>query len=376
MNGEPMIWLMGLVRLFVFVGGALLALKVIVSAVRTFVLPRPAPDWLIRFIFRFSRRLFAIPLRRATTFAQKDNILAHYAPFTLVAIPPVWLFLVDLGFTCMFWAVDPEKGWLDAFWLSGSSILTLGFVPAETIPARLLVFTEATIGLVLVALLISYIPTIYGAFSARERAVTLLDVRAGNPPSVFNMMARMHRIGREKNMTDFWQLWEEWFAQIEESHTSLPMLIFYRSPQPEYSWLTAAGAVLDSATFYLSTLDVPADPQAALCIRAGYLALRRIADYFEIEYPRTPTNLDPIAVSRAEYDALCEDLEAAGVKLKADREQAWLDFKGWRVNYERPLLGLCAIVQPPIAPWSSDRPVSVPPLPLFPFLSKTGKTSL
>ena len=95
--------------------------------------------------------------------------------------------------------------------------------------------------------------------------------------------------------------------------------------------------------------------QADLCIRAGYLALRRIADFFQIAYNANPQPGDPISISRDEFDAACDELARHGVPLKADRDQAWRDFAGWRVNYDTVLLALAAITMAPYAPWSSDR---------------------
>ena len=152
-----------------------------------------------------------------------------------------------------------------------------------------------------------------------------------------------------------WVQWEQWFADIEESHTSLAALVFFRSPQPDHSWVTAAGAILDAAALLRSTLDVPHDAQADLCIRAGYLALRRIADYFNISYNRDPKPGDPISINRDEFDAAYDQLAAANVPMKTDRDQAWRDFSGWRVNYDTVLLALAAITMAPYAPWSSDR---------------------
>jgi len=100
------------------------------------------------------------------------------------------------------------------------------------------------------------------------------------------------------------------------------------------------------------------DMQARLCSRAGYLALRRIADLFDLPYEPNPVfPEEPISISREEFDAACAALEEAGVPLRDDRDQAWLDFAGWRVNYDRPLLSLAALVGAPYAPWSSDRSV-------------------
>jgi hypothetical protein len=137
--------------------------------------------------------------------------------------------------------------------------------------------------------------------------------------------------------------------------TQLIDLREYDPPRADRSWITAAGAVLDAAALTQSTVDIPADPQAALCIRAGYLALRQIAEFFSIPYNPNPDPTDPINVTRQEFDAACERLEAAGVPLKPDRDQAWRDFSGWRVNYDSVLLDLAGLVVAPEAPWSGDR---------------------
>jgi hypothetical protein len=119
--------------------------------------------------------------------------------------------------------------------------------------------------------------------------------------------------------------------------------------------VTAAGAVLDAAALSRSVLDVPRDPNADLCIRAGYLALRRIADFFQISYNAAPLPGDPISIARQEFDAACGRFASDGVPLKPDMEQAWRDFAGWRVNYDTVLLALAALTMAPYAPWSSDR---------------------
>lgn len=355
------------VRILVFGLGVLTVAGTLVSAVRTFVLPRSAPDQITRVVFVGTRRLFALRLRGVRTYAERDQALALYAPFSLLALPPTWLALVLLGYMGMFWALG-VSAWREAFRISGSSLLTLGIAAREGLPQSILMFSEGTIGLMLVALLIAYLPTMYAAFSQREALVTLLEVRAGSPPSAVEMIKRYQRIHGLERLGDLWAAWEVWFAQLEESHSSLPALAFFRSPQPDHSWVTASGAVMDAAALLVSTVDVPRDPRADLCIRAGYLALRRIGDFFGVQHnpdPHYPT--EPISVRREEYNAACEDMAAQGVPLKADRDQAWRDFAGWRVNYDRVLLALCTLTTAPTAPWSSDRAPAYrsPPL-LFP----------
>ncbi|HVU10472.1 MAG TPA: hypothetical protein VHD90_04305, partial [Phototrophicaceae bacterium] len=99
----------------------------------------------------------------------------------------------------------------------------------------------------------------------------------------------------------------------------------------------------------------PNTPQAQLMIRAGYVALRRIADYFAIDYDPEPAPDDLISISRQEFEAVYEQLEANGVPLRPDRDQAWRDFNGWRINYDRVLLALAALTMAPYALWVSDR---------------------
>jgi hypothetical protein len=169
------------------------------------------------------------------------------------------------------------------------------------------------------------------------------------------MLQRYHRIQGMEKISEGWPMWQAWFEMVEESHTALFPLIFYRSPQPDRSWVTAAGAVLDTAALVASTLERPRDPAAELCIRAGYLCLQRIAHLIAIPYNPDPAPTDPISVTRAEYDAVCDALAGAEASLKADRDQAWRDFAGWRVTYDAALVALAVLTAAPPAPWSSDR---------------------
>jgi hypothetical protein len=329
------------------------------AALRTFVLPRGSTVRLTRFVFTVVRKVFLLVARRARTYEGRDRVMALYAPLTLLLLPFVWLVLVVLGYTLMFKAVDVDS-WRTAFTESGSSLFTLGFVRPSNLPATVLAFTEATFGLGLLALLISYLPSIYAVFSRREVHVAQLSSRAGTPPSPVFLFIRVHRIGRLEELEEVWVTWQHWFAELEETHTSLASLVFLRSPRHDRSWITAAGCLLDTASLYLSTVDVERTPDAALCVRAGTDALRTIAGFFDIPFDDDPQQSDATSIAREEYDDACRQLEEAGVPLKPDREQAWLDFNGWRVNYDAPLVGLCGLVMAPYAMWSSDRSLSAP----------------
>jgi hypothetical protein len=350
-------------RVLAFVGGAALVLLVLLSAIRTVVLPRGEPVRLTRAVFLSVRSFFNVWARRGKTYEQRDRAFAMFSPVALVILPGVWVALVILGFTGIQWAlgIDPLS---EAFYLSGSSLLTLGFEPAPTFATHVAAFVGATLGLGLIALLISYLPSIYSAFQRRELLVARLATRAGEPASSTQMILRHHALARLDALDDLWDDWETWFADVEETHTSQPSLVFFRSITHTRSWVTAAGVVLDTAAIRCSTLRVPASAQAQLCIRAGYLALRRIADYFSIPNDHDPRPDDPISIDRSEFDAMYDELASFGVPVRPDREACWRDYRGWRVNYDTVLIALAGLTLAPYAPWVSDRslPYRRPPL--------------
>ncbi|MBF6592382.1 MAG: hypothetical protein IVW57_17875, partial [Ktedonobacterales bacterium] len=216
-----------LIRAGVFALSAMLVVITLFSATRTFVLPRSARDKIVRQVFLTTRKLFNLRARLERDYLGRDRVMALYAPVSLLVMLAVWLALVLAGYMGMFWALEAGSP-RAAFAVSGSSLFTLGFATVSDLVVTILTFSEAMVGLILVALLISYLPTIYSAFSRREAAVTLLEVRAGSPPSAIEMISRIHRLGRYEKMAELWVTWEAWFADIEETHTSLAVLILFR----------------------------------------------------------------------------------------------------------------------------------------------------
>jgi hypothetical protein len=343
--------------------GVVLIVAPIDAAVRSFVLPRGVPVAFSRAVYRIIRVAFNVIANARRSYEARDRVMALYGPIALLALPTVFLISVFFGFAFWFRAFGNDD-WHDAFLTSGSSLFTLGFHQPRDSGLDFLVFIEAALGLGLVALLISYLPTIYNSFSRREVMVTGLAVRAGTPPTAWNLLRRAHLSGFLDNLDPTWASWEQWFQELSETHTSLAVLTFFRSPNAHRSWLTASGAVLDAAAMRLAVVDMPWTPEPQLCIRAGYIALREISDFYGIDYDPAPEPGDPISIAREEFDDVCKELEGAGVPLVADRDQAWRDFAGWRVNYDRVLTALGGLIMAPYAPWSSDRSAryQAPPL--------------
>ncbi len=341
-------------RIGAFLIGAYFVQAILRSAIRTVVVPRGEQTKLTSKTFLGMRAVYEFLGKHQRSAEERDHLMARYAPTTLLVLASFWALGVILAFIPMYWAVGLHS-LKECIYISGSSITTLGVrAPAGPFESALS-FAEALIGLGLVALLISYLPTIYTLFSRRETDVVKLDVRAGSPPTALEMLTRYHRIGWLLHLDQTWEEWEHWFSLVEESHTSHPALVHFRSQRPNSSWITCAGAVLDGAALSIALVDLPAQPQASVTLRAGFMALRSVAQYFGVPIDMNPAPNAPISIYREEFMLLCDDLASVGVPVREDREQAWRDFAGWRVNYDQALVALCALVDAPATPWSSDR---------------------
>lgn len=348
-----------IVRVGEVIGGLFLILLVVDSVLRTFLIPRGLAQPLTRLVFRVVRSFFQVPVRLAKSYEARDRRMAWYGPLSLMILPVVWLVFVWFGYSLLFHAAGADLSFPRALEASGSSLFTLGFVRPETAVGLALTFSEAALGLGLLALLISYLPTIYSAFSRREAHVAMLSYRAGSPPSALDLLRRAHMIDSLGDMRSLWEEWQSWFAELEETHTSLAVLSFFRSPHPDRSWITAAGTVLDSASLHMSAIDTPFQPMAGLCVRSGFSSLRAIAQYYQIDFDADPEPDAGISIAREEFEEVLDDLAAAGVPIKDDRDQAWKDFSGWRVNYDAALIGLATFIAAPYAMWISDRSVRI-----------------
>jgi hypothetical protein len=346
------------------VGAATIVLTVL-SAAQTLVVPRPVPVMITRRVFVVMRAGFYAVLSRVRSYRTRDHVMASYAPISLLALPAVWTVLVLAGFAAVHWSLGVVP-WREALFLSGSSLMTLGFHPPPDVPTAMVALVEAGLGLGLVALLISYLPCIYGHYSKREEPVISLEVDAGTPPWGLALLERQVRSGRAGQLDPFWHEWGRWFVEVEESHMCTPSLVFFRSSHPHRSWVTAAGFVPDAAALAAATRDVDGTPQpsAEECVSTGCLALRRIGDYFVMPYEPDPQPGDPITISREEFGDACRCLVEAGAPLKPDLDRAWREFAAMRITYEAVVLQFASLCMAPPAPWTADRPIPFHRIPI------------
>jgi hypothetical protein len=357
-------------RVLVFLAGAAAVLVAVRSVIRTFVVPRALANHLARAVFVAVRRIFRLRASERHEYAKRDRVMAFYAPVALACLLAVWVAILLAGFTAMFFALG-SVSLLEAFTLAGSSLFTLGFTGQDELPFVLLAFVAAGVGLSFLALFITYLPGGYAGFQRRERGVAKLEVRAGQPPSGVYLIDLAWRVGRLENLRDLWAEWEDWFTDVDESHSSFPALVFFRSGHPDQSWVTAAGAILDGAALFDSTVDTPRIPEPQYMIRSGYLCLRHLATFFQIPIDDDPRPDDPISVAREEFDEAYEHLRRVGVPLRSDPDECWRHYAGWRVNYDAALVGMSRLTMAPRAPWSSDRYDDVHYIPpAFPWLRR------
>ena len=243
----------------------------------------------------------------------------------------------------------------DNFREAGASLLTLGFVTTNSLWATVVDFIAGFTGLIIVALQIAYLPTLYTAYNRRETEVTLLNVRAGNPawgPEVL----RRSRIGSVMDeLPILYQAWERWAAELAESHVSYPTLLRFRSPGSGASWITSLLAVMDAAAMHLALSPSAAPMQARLVLQAGYGALRQIGRALRFSVNEDPRPDSEISVTYDDFKKAVDLLVKADFPIERTTEDAYRHFVGWRVNYEDVVFKLAFEIDAIPAPWAGPR---------------------
>jgi hypothetical protein len=334
------------------------------SVVKTFLVPRGTRSRFTALVagavYGFYHRLTA----RIDDLGRREQVLAGAAPTFLLTLLTSWLACLLIGYALVFWPLTAGS-FPAALRESGSSLFTLGFAPPAGAAPAAVVFVAAGSGLAVVALLIAYLPALYAAFNRRETLVTMLEALAGAPPWGPELLARQALIDNVGYLPRLYERWTEWAADISESHVNYRSLIYFRSPDPAASWLLSLLAVLDGAALHLALNPESAPAEARPLMRVGYLAVRRLAGSLGLHVPSDPTPDDPLVLTREDFDDAVEWLREAGWTLERSAEDAWLHFRGWRVNYEAAVHLIAYRLDLPPALWSGprrpERPAAQPP---------------
>jgi hypothetical protein len=338
-----------------FALGVLVVVLSTVSLVSTFVLPRGGSrvQALPLLVGRLVRRGFIVLARPARSFARKDGILAAVGPVSLIAQLVAFLGLYVIGYGLMQWR------WTGTFPSgiseAGSTLFSVGLVHASGQGNDVLVVLAGATGAIAVALQIGYLPAIYQAFNRRESLVTLMESRAGVPAWGPEILMRHQLVRITDALPALYRDWELWSADLAESHISYPVLLWFRSPEPGFSWVVSLLAVLDAAALHLSLSPEAAPSEARMCLRMGFTALRRIAGILHWSYEADPAPEGHLQLSYDEFAHAAQLIRDTGFAVERTNEDAWPHFRGWRVNYEALAYRLADVVVAPRAPWSGNR---------------------
>jgi len=341
------------------------------SVLTTLIVPRRGRSNIPRVVFIINRSIFHFIADKTSSYERQDRILAAQAPVQLIAQVVAWLALFQLGFGLLMWPFNGNGGLGSAMEQAGSALCTLGYLVPHTSGVAALDALAALCGLGTVALQIGYLPTLYAAFNRREALITLLDSRAGVPSWGPELLSRTHYglgtgISAVGELPELFEAWEAWSADVSESHTTYVPLVWFRSPRPLSSWVTAQLAVLDAAALYLALLpDATGLIQARLCLRGGFTCLGNIARALRIPIPVDADPSEGISLSFDEFVEAVGRLRQVDFPIQRPIEDAWMDFSGWRVNYEAAAYALAWATDAPPALWSGPRRHRIEPIPPF-----------
>jgi hypothetical protein len=341
------------IRVIGVVLGALVLLGISASVLQTLVTPGVRSGRLFNGVDRALNAVFPRLTGRVHRMELRSRILAFQAPLELLVMLVAWLSGYLLAYGLALWPADRSFG--AALRESGSSLFTLGFASSRGGGPTVIDFVAGATGLVVVALLIAYLPTLYGAFNRRETEVTLLGVRAGLPAWGPELLARSRYTITTTELPSFYRRWERWAADVAESHSSYPILIRFRSPHPMASWLISLLAVMDSAALYSAVAPEDVPIEGRLCLAMGFRCLRQLATTIGIPYDEDPRPDAGTVITRAEFDEGIARLQSVGFPMVRTPDEAWPHFQGWRVNYESIAYRLAWSIDAVPAQWSGPR---------------------
>jgi hypothetical protein len=346
----------------VAIGGIALLLIVLRDAFETIILPRRVQRRfrLTSLFYRSSWRLWR---GIATHFPGKvrQSSLSWYGPLSLLVLLALWAFSIIVAFGALHWAAGsalamqgPPAGFLDDLYFSGTTFFTLGLgdvVPRVPV-SKFLAVIESGLGFAFLAIIIGYLPVIYQAFSRREITISLLDARAGSPPSAGELLRRQSAGTEPDALTPLLAEWERWSAELLESHLSYPVLAYFRSQHGNQSWLAAVTTMLDTSALLQVACDGPCARQARLTFAMARHAVVDLAQVFSA--PQLETLGDRL--SEAELAHLIQQLGHAGTTLNAAGPRA--RFSELRLLYEPYVSALSQYLALPLPDWTrhSDRP--------------------
>ena len=346
-----------MLHVLAFAAGLGMIVLVLLDAFETIVLPRRVtrPFRLTTLFYRLTWKPWRLAASKIPTGRRRETFLSFFGPLSLIMLLATWAAGLVVGFGFLHWGLGlklavtnhPMVSFWDALYMSGSTFFTLGLgdVLPSTAGAKLVCVIECALGLGFLGLIIGYLPIIYQSFSDRERSISLLDSRAGSPPTAFEVLRRAIRGGDAPEIVSLLREFESWAADILESHISYPVLCLYRSQHDNQSWLAALIAILDVSALVMVGVDTIPPQQARLTFAMARHAIVDLTQIFN-----TPPMVDADdRLSSDELRVLRQSLREEGVFLREDAE-ATEKLTRLRASYEphaRALANFLVLTLPP-----------------------------
>jgi len=349
-------------RIITMLAGIVCLLIVLLDAFQTIILPRRAAGRLrltrIFYILTWMPwRFVAVRIRHPR---KRETALSFYGPLSLILLLVVWALGMVFGFSLIYYAlgtpfVDSSRqlGYLTDLYVSGTNFFTLGLgdVTPHRLAARALSTLEAGMGFGFLAIVMGYFPVLYGAFSRREVNISLLDARAGSPPTATELMRRHSFDGAENALANLLSEWERWSAELLESHISYTLLCYFRSQHTNQRWVGALTAILDTSALLVAGVRGHEARQAQLTFAMARHALVDLAQVFSL----APVQNQPDRLPPERYEQLYRLLCQSGVSVCRD-QQSYERLRNLRALYEGYAAALSDHLCMPLPPWLADQP--------------------
>ena len=335
---------------------------VLLDAFQTIILPRRASGR-----FRLTRIFYIVTWKPWVFFAtrlrdvrKRESAFSYYGPLSLIFLLVVWASAMVVGFALIFYALGSPfndssqgPGFRSYLYVSGTTIFTLGLgdVTPHSAWARELIILEAGTGFGFLAVVMGYFPVLYSAFSRREVSISLLDARAGSPPTAAELMRRHSYEGGNNALSLLLLEWERWSAELRESHISYPLLCYFRSQHNNQSWISALTAVLDTSALLIAGVKGHEARQAQLTFAMARHAMVDLSQIFSL----TPVNDAPDRLPLERYEQLYSLLCQSGVSVCRDGHSTER-LREMRALYEGYAEALSDYLCMPLPPWIADRP--------------------
>jgi hypothetical protein len=331
--------------------GVLLLLVTLWDLFQSIVVPRPSPGRfrIARYVVRGSWLVYRGFARRQPD-RIRDQTLGFFGPAATLVLLVTWLALLILGYGLVLHAIRDQlqpvpPDLATTLYFAAVSVTTLGFgeIVAEGTAARILAILAAVSGLGTVALVVTFLFSLYGSYQRREVQVVALEATAGGPPSAVQLLETYARLGLVDRLPDLFLTWRDWSAEVLDSHVAYPLLGFFRASHDNLSWISALGTVLDASSLVLTTITGLPRGEAELAKRLGS---HLVEDIWNIGFH----DGEALPLDRLDFEVAYDRLARAGYTLEPS-DQAWLAFEAARASYASRLEDMARYWETPATSW-------------------------